>query len=210
MRDLIKYFEEGLNPRQKHYVVQLLDEAVATILSQENVHTPSAVRTYGEIFDMTQADTYAKYQSQLLGRSSTDDHPINDVVSRLVQLEKSRLACVAMEGYLKQLCKQIDAAQDNLKCTANAIFEAHQDEELGLVTLQDKDDITWQLYTTAATPDSAILRRKQVRAALPTKKKKGKMQGWKGQEHRQSPLAPPTAPPSSTPSLKPKGRSKTR
>jgi hypothetical protein len=209
VRDLFKYYEEGLTERQKHYVVQILDKAVATVLSEENIDTGSAVRSYGEVFDLTQADSYAKYQSGLLSRTSSERHPIEDVLYRVVQLEKSRLACTAMAGYLDQLCKQIDFACDNLKTTANAVFAAHKNDELGLVTVPDKDDITWQLYTTAATPDSAILRRKQVRNSLSHNKLQKGMKGWKAQEHQPHPPAPTTAPPSSTPSLKPKGRSQT-
>lgn len=210
VRDLYKYYEEGLTERQKHYIVQLLDEIVVNFLANENIDTPSAVRSYGEIFDLTQSDTFAQYQRSLLSRSHSDRHPVEDVANRLVQLEKARLSAQAMSGYLVMLSKQIDAACDNLKRTANAIFSAHQKDNLGVVTLSDKDDITWQMFTTAATPDSCILRRKQVRTTPSHRLKKKQMQGWEGQEHAPNPPVPPIVEPSLKPSLKPKGRSKTQ
>ena len=154
-----RFFEEGLSEGQKTDLTKGLDVLFSQILARECVYPPSAIRSYRQMLRMTQTSQFMDWQSELLTRGPDDVHPMQDISSRLIQLERTRLTLIAAGGFLKRLETQMMMAIDDVKLTANAVFKAHEDDDLGVITIEDRDDNIWQIYTSAATPDTVVLRR---------------------------------------------------
>lgn len=154
--------EGGLTELQKSFARELVMEIFSRLL-QDQAPEPTNIKQYSDVFDLTQTLTFAEWQERVLSAPAGVIHPGHRVLSSMIQLEQVDLVLQAMLGFLWNSRRTISHAVDNLKGVAYMIIDSMRGE-ITTISGTDKEGTHWQMYTSAGTPDSVVLRRAKLKA----------------------------------------------
>lgn len=192
-RKKIARLEGGLTERQKSLARYLITQLAADAIQEEAI-VESGIYDYKDLFDLTQEDGFVAWQKKVLMNTeiTEENNPAKIVLGTAIQLESADLLLQAIQGYITHVRRHVHTALENVKHAGFAVIEALEGE-VTTITFDDKEGIQWQMFTTAMTPDSVMLRRAPLSAnpkrSTKRKPKKAK-RGARKRSTKSSPLSP--------------------
>lgn len=165
-----KRLEGGLTDTQKEDAKNVALEIFSRSL-QTQAPEPTTLMEYRDVYDLTQAPSFVEWQERILSAPMGSMHPGHRILACLIQMENADLMLRATMGYLQQTRDAMKVAQTNTKGACYAVLKTLNGSPMSLVG-EDKEGREWQVFTSAASPDSVVLRLAR-KGTLDERKKRG-------------------------------------
>jgi hypothetical protein len=166
-----KRLEGGLTDGQKEQAKGIALEIFSRTL-QTQAPEPTTLMEYKDVYELTQAPSFVEWQERILSAPMGVMHPGHRILACLIQMENADLTLRAAMGYLQQARDAMKVAQTNAKGACYAVLKTLNGSPMSLIG-QDKEGREWQVFTSAASPDSVVLRLAR-KGKLDERKKRGR------------------------------------